>query len=51
MKARTICCNRLIEVEKGKIAKTKFGELLVCSENCRKFIENATSRQIKNLML
>ncbi len=42
--AGTVCCGTLVDTDEAYGAEIKTGEqLLVCSNNCRKFVEIATS--------
>ena len=39
MKARTVCCGKVIDVEKGAVAKKNGEEYLVCDEKCKAKLE------------
>ncbi|MCZ7357964.1 MAG: hypothetical protein O8C66_05165 [Candidatus Methanoperedens sp.] len=42
--AGTVCCGAVVDIDEAQGSEIKKGEqLLVCSNNCRKFIEIATS--------
>ena len=43
-KAGTVCCGVLIDTDEAHEAEIKTGKkLLICNNNCRKFVEIATS--------
>jgi len=50
MKARTMCCKKLVDVGKAAKAKIKGEEYLVCNDQCKKFAEMATPEQLKVMM-
>ncbi|MBI2675200.1 MAG: hypothetical protein HYX24_01980 [Candidatus Aenigmarchaeota archaeon] len=50
MKARTVCCRKLVDAEKAPKAKNKWGEFLVCNDTCKGFCEMATKEQMDKLM-
>ncbi len=42
--AGTVCCGALVDTDEAHVTEIKTGEqLFVCSNNCRKFVEIATS--------
>lgn len=50
MKARTVCCKTLVDTKKAPVAKNKWGEFLVCSDECASFLKMATEPQMKQIM-
>lgn len=47
MKARTVCCRALVDTKQGRVAKNKWGEFLVCNDDCKGMLEMATEPQMK----
>ena len=50
MTARTVCCHALVDTKKTPSAKTKYGEFLVCNDNCKDFVQMATKDQMDKIM-
>ena len=49
MKARTVCCRKLVDAKKAPHAKNKWGEFLVCNNDCKEFLAMATKEQMEKL--
>ena len=49
MKARTVCCKKLVDTKDTPVAKNKWGQFLVCSDECKSFIEMANEAQMKKI--
>ena len=41
MKAKTVCCGKLIEIDEGVVAKRGEEEYLVCDEKCKAEFETS----------
>ncbi len=50
MKARTVCCQRLVDAKSAPVAKNKWGEFLVCNDTCAEFMKMATEPQMKKIL-
>jgi len=50
MKARTVCCKAIVDTKTAPVAKNHSGEFLVCSNECKEFMELATEQQMKKIM-
>lgn len=49
MKARTVCCHKLVDTQTAPMAKNKWGEYLVCNSSCKSVMEMATQEQMDKL--
>lgn len=49
MKARTVCCNKVVETKTAPVAKNKWGEFLVCNRSCADFVKMATKEQMDKI--
>lgn len=51
MKARTVCCSKVMDMSKAKRAKTKMGMWLTCSKGCKNYLEKkASTKELRSLM-
>lgn len=50
MKARTVCCKKLVDTDEAPTAQNKWGEFLVCNEACKKVCEMATEEQMNAIL-
>jgi len=50
VKARTVCCRTLVDVETAPKAKVQDMELVVCNDTCKGFVEKASPEQIQELL-
>jgi YHS domain-containing protein len=50
VKARTICCKAVVDVSKAPKAKIKGQEYVTCNDTCKKFIEGANEKQLKEML-
>ena len=50
MKARTVCCHKLVDAKAAPKAKNKWGEFLVCNDKCKGFLGMASEAQMKKLL-
>lgn len=49
--ARTVCCRALVDSSKVPKAKNRWGEFLVCTEECKTYVEKANEAQMRKLMM
>ncbi|MBD3210750.1 hypothetical protein GF318_05195 [Candidatus Micrarchaeota archaeon] len=51
MKARTVCCGKVIDVDKGTIAHKGGEELLVCNKECKARMESARTEEVDKIKM
>ena len=49
-KARTFCCQKVMDTTDMKLAKNQTGEFMVCNAACQKMMQMATKEQMAEMM-